>query len=245
MSDDWDLEDEPVTSGTSTPAPVALPKAPARNKKWEGEDEEDEQDDWDASEDEKPKAAAPALAPAPIRKKKLAEKLAEKERLAKLGPADDDLMETRTEQDRRREAREKELEADMASAADLMGSTGVEDAGELLQAIIKARPSTKDDFATYSRNLITALISQHESNPLYPSFVEQFAKDLSESLTAVQVRKVASSLSTLGNTKQQEERDKASGKKKAASKPKLGAVKSISKVDTAAYDDVLDDDDFM
>lgn len=36
-------------------------------------------------------------------------------------------METRTEQDRRREAREKELEADLASAADLMGSTGVED----------------------------------------------------------------------------------------------------------------------
>lgn len=33
--------------------------------------------------------------------------------------------------------------------------------------------------------------------------------------------------------------------KKAASKPKLGATKVFSKVDTEAYDDVLGDDDFM
>lgn len=33
--------------------------------------------------------------------------------------------------------------------------------------------------------------------------------------------------------------------KKAASKPKLGAAKVLSKVDTEAYDDVLGDDDFM
>jgi translation initiation factor 3 subunit J len=83
-----------------------------------------------------------------------------------------------------------------------------------LASIIKASPKTRDDFTALSKNLMTALISQHTSNPLYPAFVEQFAKDLSESLTAVQVRKVSSALSTLGNTKQAEERDKASGKKK-------------------------------
>jgi translation initiation factor 3 subunit J len=75
---------------------------------------------------------------------------------------------------------------------------------------------TKGDFADLSRNIITAIISRHEGNPLYAAFVEQFGKDLCESLSAVQTRKVSSALSVLGNTKQQEERDKASGKKKVS-----------------------------
>lgn len=134
-------------------------------------------------------------------------------------------------------------------------------AGELLQAIVTAKPKSKADFETLSKNLMAGLISPHASNPLFPAFAEQFAKDLCESLTAVQVRKVSSGLSTLGNTKQQEERDRASGKKKAschltwrdadadamqaATKPKLGAAKPAAKIDTEAYDDVLEDDDFM
>ena len=36
-------------------------------------------------------------------------------------------MDTTTAQEKRRIARERELEADMATASDLMGSTGVED----------------------------------------------------------------------------------------------------------------------
>jgi hypothetical protein len=63
---------------------------------------------------------------------------------------------------------------------------------------------------------MTTVIAQHESNPLFASFVETLSKDLCESLTAAQTRKVASSLSVVGNTKQQEERDKASGKKKVS-----------------------------
>ena len=60
----------------------------------------------------------------------LKQKLAEKERLAaeaKANGDDDDLIETTTEQERRRMAREREIEADLATAADLMGSTGLED----------------------------------------------------------------------------------------------------------------------
>lgn len=104
---------------------------------------------------------------------------------------------------------------------------------------------------------------RHASNPLYATFVEALAKDLCEGLNAVQTRKVSSALSVLGNAKQTEERDKASGKKKvncarirtesarfgadiqATGKPKLGGAKTINKVDTDAYDDVLEDDDFM
>lgn len=145
----------------------------------------------------------------------LKQKLAEKERLAAEAKArgdDDDLIDERTEQDRRREAREKELEADLAVAADLMGDMSV-DTGAALKAVVAANPKTKDDFAELSRNIVAAITSRHAASGLYPAFVEQLAKDLCESLSAVQTRKVSSALSVLGNTKQQEERDKASGKK--------------------------------
>ena len=77
-----------------------------------------------------------------------------------------------------------------------------------------AKPSTKADFTTLSQNIMASIIAPHVSHPLYSAFVEQLSKDLCEGLTAVQTRKVSSALSVLGNTKQQEERDKASGKKK-------------------------------
>lgn len=83
--------------------------------------------------------------------------------------------------------------------------------------MLSARPSTKNDFSELSKNIYTSIVKKHESNPLYAHFVEQLVKDISTALTAVQTRKVSSALSVLGNTKQQEERDKASGKKKVSS----------------------------
>ncbi|OBZ72002.1 hypothetical protein A0H81_07574 [Grifola frondosa] len=71
-------------------------------------------------------------------------------------------------------------------------------------------------------------------------------------LRDVEVRKVASVLTTLSNEKQREQREKASGKKKpkAAARPALGSAKPSSKIDTSIYDEALDDfgsnaDDFM
>ena len=83
-----------------------------------------------------------------------------------------------------------------------------------MKAIVTAKPTTKADFTTLSTQIMSTIISPHTDNALYAAFVEQLAKDLCEGLTAVQTRKVSSALSVLGNTKQQEERDKASGKKK-------------------------------
>jgi len=95
-------------------------------------------------------------------------------------------------------------------------------------------------------------------------------RELAAPLRDVEVRKAASGLTTLANEKQKEQRDKASGKKKGkgATKPGLGGAKVASRcvywllhdkilrthyhdrVDTAAYDEALDDfgsnaDDFM
>ncbi|KIR58872.1 translation initiation factor 3 subunit J [Cryptococcus bacillisporus CA1873] len=245
--DDWDVDE---TVAPAAPAVALPPKVTA--KKWADEDAEDNDndDDWDKSDDEKPQATKTATV-APAKKKgTLKQKLAEKEKLAREAKAkgvddDDDLMYTMTEQERRRLAREKEQEADLAVASELMGAVDLGDEGDALKSVLSARPSTKNDFAELSKNIYTSIIKKHESNPLYSQFVEQLAKDISTALTAVQTRKVSSALSVLGNTKQQEERDKASGKKKPASKPKLGGIKVSSKVDTEAYDDVLGDDDFM
>lgn len=106
------------------------------------------------------------------------------------------------------------MAADMAAASDLFGDLSVTDPKATLEAILSARPKTKDEFTKLSTDIMALIISKHVENPLFPAFVEGFTKDICEPLTAVQVRKVGSGLSTLGNTKQQEERDKASGKKK-------------------------------
>jgi translation initiation factor 3 subunit J len=137
-----------------------------------------------------------------------------------------------------------------------------------LDSLISFQPRTKDDFVKFSNQIIEVIIKRHESKPLYPTFIEHLARELAMPLKDVEVRKVASGLTTLANEKQKEQRDKASGKKKpkATGKPALGAAKASSKcvmtfsrwctsnslfrVDTSLYDEALDDfggnaDDFM
>jgi len=103
-----------------------------------------------------------------------------------------------------------------------------------------------------SAQIIDIVIKQHQNKPLYPSFVEYHVRQLAEPLKDVEVRKVASGLTTLANEKQKEQREKASGKKKpkTAAKPTLGAAKPSGKIDMEVYDEALDDfgkdaDDFM
>ena len=94
-----------------------------------------------------------------------------------------------------------------------------------LDALISAQPRTKEDFQKLSATIIEFIIKRHESKPLYPSFVEHFARALALPLKDVEVRKVVSGLTTLANEKQKEQRDKASGKKK----PGLGGTKVSSR----------------
>lgn len=139
-----------------------------------------------------------------------------------------------------------------------------------LDALISAQPRTKEDFQKLSSRIVEYIVKRHQSKPLYATFVEQLARDISQPLKDVEVRKVASSLTTLANEKQKEQRDKASGKKKKAGKPILGGSKASGKGyvkfhqsssntalmfhslrhDTNMYDEALDDfgndpNDFM
>ena len=100
-----------------------------------------------------------------------------------------------------------------------------------LDSLISAQPRTKEDFIDLSNKIIEFIIKKHQSKPLYPIFVEHMVRELAQPLRDVEVRKVASGLTTLANEKQKEQRDKASGKKKpkTVGKPTLGAAKPSSK----------------
>ena len=104
-------------------------------------------------------------------------------------------------------------------------------ADEGLDKILKANPRTKEEFQELSSQIVEHIIKRHQHKPLYAAFVEHHARELAVPLRDVEVRKAASTLTTLANEKQKEQRDKASGKKKTkgAAKPALGSAKAVNK----------------
>lgn len=146
--------------------------------------------------------------------------------------------------------KEREVKADLKNAADLFGSAALGGESHFIgfsiphlilyaapsssdiKTLLSFQPRTKEDFINLSDQLIN-LIKSHQSKPLYPFFVEHYARALALPLKDVEVRKVASGLTTLANEKQKEQRDRASGKKrvkpKTAMKPALGSAKVSSK----------------
>jgi len=244
---DWDASDDETTKTTATPAVVAAMPPIKKANKWQGEDDEDDGpvSDWENSESEQEKPPVPVSNAAPPKKKgTLKAKLAEKEaaRAAK-SPESDELYDEDAVLDPRAKAlrdKQRELESDMKNAADLFG-TNSSDAQVNIKSILDANPKTKEDFIFLSRQVFELIIKPHQDKPLYAAFVEAHAKELANPLRDVEVRKVASGLTTLANEKQREARDKASGKKKKASKPVLGSTKAVGKTDTNLYEEALDD----
>ncbi|TEB34554.1 translation initiation factor eIF3 subunit [Coprinellus micaceus] len=252
---DWEESDsEPQAKAPVKPAAPA--KKPARSK-WEGEDEEKDVpvSDWEESSEEEEEEAKPVVAP-PKKKGTLKQKLAEKEaQKAQKKDSDDDAeYDSDAVLDPRAKARrdkERELNADLTNAADLFGAAALGGSKNAdLDALISAQPRTKDDFTKLSSQIVEFIIKRHQSKPLYATFAEQLARDIAEPLKDVEIRKVASALTTLANEKQKEARDKASGKKKKGGKPALGGAKAVKATDLGVYDEALDDfgndpNDFM
>jgi translation initiation factor 3 subunit J len=273
MPSDWEesgSENEPPVKGKpSNPAPATAAPPPAvkkpvvpGKKKWEGEDEEesDPVSDWEeSSEEESSDEEAPAPVAPPKKKGTLKAKLAEieAEKAAKKKDAEDseeyDSDAVLDPREKARRDKERELKADLNNAADLLGAAALGGTSSSeLDSLISFQPRTKEDFVKLSDSLIEFVVKRHQSKPLYHTFVEHHSRALAIPLKDVEVRKVASGLTTLANEKQKEQRDKASGKKKpkTASKPGLGGAKVSARQDTSVYDEALDDfgtnaDDFM
>jgi len=269
MSDDWEEssseEEAQVKGKPSAPAAKAPPPAAKKPavvpKKWEGEDQEEDApaSDWEESSEEESSEEEKAAPVAPPKKKgTLKQKLAEKEaaKAAKADEEDDSDYDSDAVLDPKEKARrdkERELKADLNNAADLLGAAALGGTSSSeLDSLISFQPRTKEDFQKLSDWIIEFVVKRHQSKPLYHAFVEQHARALALPLKDVEVRKVASGLTTLANEKQKEARDKASGKKKpkATNKPGLAGAKVSSRLDTGVYDEALDDfgtnaDDFM
>ncbi|KAH9953213.1 translation initiation factor eIF3 subunit [Lactifluus volemus] len=228
--------------------------APVTKNKWDGEDEDDDEpvSDWEASSDEEKSAAPVAASVAPPKKKgTLKQKLAEKEAARQAMHYDEDaVLDPRT---KARLEKERELESDLRNATELFGSTTIKGSSDAnLDKILKSTPKTKEDFIALSDAIIAHVVKQHQDKPLYASFVEHHARALAAPLRDVEIRKAASGLTTLANEKQREQRIKRV-ERKSQNQPESPFWVRVSlgnKLDTAVYDEVLDDfgtnpDDFM
>ena len=207
------------------------------------------QSDWDQpSDDEAPKTVTNT---APPRKKgTLKQKLAEKEAIRQQGIANgEEVEEYLDEREKRLWERQRELDADLANAGDLLGSTTINgitvssdppspshgsfelgpSSSANFSSLLGENPRTKEEFEAFSRKVYNMVIKPHINKPLYAGFVETHVRQLCEALKDSEVRKAASGLTTLASMKQQEAKDKASGKKKPKAGVAVGGVKGPAK----------------
>lgn len=220
---------------------------------------------WDAAEDseverekakkaaeEKVKADALAAASKKSKAQRIEERRAERARaLAEGGDSSDE----ESDGERRERLRRTEQEADLHHAEDLFGGIGISTrkatAGSAvaidakdpnntvdLGALPLLNPSTKTQFEAL-RTTLVPILTHLNKKPHYALFLQEFSKQLAKDLPSDQIKKIASTLTALGNEKMKEEKaaDKGGKKSKAAkTKTTLVGVGRAPAADTATYD---------
>ncbi|KAK5720033.1 Translation initiation factor 3 subunit J component [Elasticomyces elasticus] len=232
---------------------------------WEeAEDPEVEAEKAKKAEEAKAKAEAEAKA---LKKSKAqrVEEQREAHRKAKELLEDDESSEEEDLAIRRARAASSEKESDLRNAEDLFGGAGGINPNRVAKPVTvlagddpsKAidmsslklfAPATAPQF-TQLRETLVPLLTANSKKPQYPTFLPEFVKQLCKELNSEQVKKVAAVLNTLSNEKMKDEKaaDKGGKKSKAAkTKVALNASRDVGRsADTMAYDDGLEDDDFM
>uniref|UniRef100_A0A8C1ZN84 Eukaryotic translation initiation factor 3 subunit J n=2 Tax=Cyprinus carpio TaxID=7962 RepID=A0A8C1ZN84_CYPCA len=250
-SDDWDVENfepsEPIKSGAG------------RLDRWEGEDEEEDvKDNWDDEEEEKEEEKKVEQKKAelkPPEKKKLSDKIKEKEILQKNKQDElkkkmqETVSETLSPEEQHAEKlrlKKMQEEADMELAREAFGvdpaaanaSTTVITTNNA-SGIEAMCPSSKDDFVAFEK-LLKDKITQFEKSVHYSSFLESLFRELCISCKSKYLILICCCYS---------QEKKANKKKKKGVLPG-GGLKANMKDDFAAYagfDDGYgnDFDDFM
>jgi translation initiation factor 3 subunit J len=226
---------------------------------------------WDAAEDseverEKAKKAADAKAKADAEaaanKKSKAQRIAEKKaeharRLAEDGS--DGSSDEENEAARRERLRRTEQESDLKHAEDLFGNIGISNSRKVTTAANAVQVDSKDPTSTVDltalplfdpktklqfeklRDTLVPVISNNSKKAQYIIFLQEFTKQLAKDLPSDQIKKIASTLTTLSNEKMKEEKAaEKGGKKSKAQKTKVALVASRNTTTTAdvnAYDD--------
>ncbi|KAG9631849.1 eukaryotic translation initiation factor 3 subunit J, partial [Aureobasidium melanogenum] len=265
--DSWDDEE---SSGSAPGSPQII----ARRGKFDDEEEDDVLDSWDAAEDseverEKAKKAAEAKAKAEEEAKKnhktKSQRIEERrqENMRKRMEGLDFESDEEDDAERKARLRREQKESDLKHAEDLFEGIGVPASRSNPKAITVAdekqpgnaidlsamplfNPTTKDQFAKLRETLAPLLVS-NVKKAQYTLFMQEFVKDICKELPSDQIKKVSSGLTTLSNEKMREEKEAAKGGKKtkaAKAKTTLAGARNLE-TDTTAYDDGLDDDDFM
>lgn len=161
-----------------------------------------------------------------------------------------------TEAEKRERLRRTEQEADLAHAADMFGDIGISagraktrtaavvvDSSDPTNTIDISKlplfqPKTKAQFENL-RTILGPILSANAKNAQYSLFLQDFTKALAKEMPSEQIKKLASSITALGNEKMREEKaaDKG-GKKTKAAKTKTSLVTGRANVaDTSHYDE--------
>ncbi|KAK6193195.1 Mitochondrial distribution and morphology protein 31, mitochondrial precursor [Pestalotiopsis sp. IQ-011] len=274
---DEEESDSSSSPETSPPAVAAAGIRRNKFDDEEGEDSDvlEDWDDAEDSEVEREKAKKAADAMAKAEAEAAANKKSKKQRieerrseraaaLAEESSEDED----ETEAERRERLKRAEVESDLKHAADLFGDVGLSNSTQTRKTVtagsaipIDPKDPTKTiDLASLSlfnpqtklqfenlRNVLVPIIGANHKKAQYGLFMQEFAKQLTKDLQSDQIKKIASSLTALGNEKMKEEKAaEKGGKKSKAAKTKTSLVTTRANAeDMATYDDDFGDDDFM
>ncbi|EPS39379.1 hypothetical protein H072_6841 [Dactylellina haptotyla CBS 200.50] len=241
---------------------------------WDAEDSDEEREKAKKKAEAEAKKAAEAAANKKSKTQRIADhqakNLAERERAALLFDDNDDDPDSAKER-----ARQAEIDADLASAGDLLGAVAIGSQSSrrttgdrsLIQHTTASgeeftmdladlplfQPKHKIDFDEIKAKLTPIFINNLQKKGHYPMFLGEFYRDLAKGLSSEQIKKLSSALTTLANEKMREEKAADSkGKKTTKAKAKatvtLGAASAGKShtADTTNYDKEIEDfDDFM
>ncbi|XP_054627325.1 eukaryotic translation initiation factor 3 subunit J-B isoform X2 [Dunckerocampus dactyliophorus] len=190
----------------------------AQQDKWEGEDEDDDvKDNWDDEEEEEKKVDVNKTEVSKVsEKKKLSEKIKEKEnrfrkRQQELKEKELEVQENLTPEDQLAEklrVQKLQEDADLELAKDAFGVGSSSVAG-----IDAMCPSSKEDFTEFEK-LLKEKLSQFEKSVHYSSFLDSLFRELCIALEVDDLKKISNSLSVLLSEKQKQEKQNKGKKKK-------------------------------
>ncbi|KAI8793368.1 eukaryotic translation initiation factor 3 subunit J-like isoform X2 [Biomphalaria glabrata] len=235
--DEWEQEDF---------EPKVTPGAPVTDK-WEGEDEEEDvKDNWEDEDDEKkpdePKQEEhqkPATTAYQRPKKKpIGERLAEKSRAKQEEEKQEKELTPEEKLAEKIRLQKIQEEADLKLAKGLFGVDHV--------GIDSMYPETKEQFDQFEQALKTK-ITFFEGSKLYPAFIEKLINDITLTMAADDVKKIANSVTVLFHEKERQRKEQAKNQKKKKAKATIRMDKDDMGLadmgDGTYYDD--DDDDFI
>ncbi|KAG7301722.1 hypothetical protein JYU34_014710, partial [Plutella xylostella] len=200
-----------------------LPTTLTNSSKWDGEDEEEEvKESWEDEEEKKDeeKKDLPPAAPKP--KKKIQDKIAEKERLqrekAERMAAERALEDMTPEEKLAEKLRRQKLqeESDLRLAMETFGIT--DNATGKLDSF---NPTTKEEFTEFAEALNKKL-SFFKSREEFPGFVDDLVRNILVQMHSADIKKVKLTVDNLYIEKQKAEKnDKSKKPNKGKGKAKL------------------------